>query len=93
MNDTMKIIVFCDGSTRAITGDQGKYWLTGEDRVRKLSRQIAEIREVPDTVKIKLTAQAPAELGAEVGTAKPKKKSSRKKKEVTEVKGDGERGE
>ena len=44
----MKILVFRDGSTRAITGEAGKYWLTGDDRVRKLSAQIAEIREVPD---------------------------------------------
>ena len=89
----MKILVFCDGSTRAITGELGKYWLTGEERVRKLSRQIAEIRDVPEPVEVKLAAEAPAELGAEVSAAKPKKKSTRKKKENTEAKGDGERGE
>lgn len=44
----MKIIFFKDGNTRAITGEVGKFWLTGDERVRKLSAQIAEIREVPD---------------------------------------------
>lgn len=53
----MKILVFRDGSTRAITGEAGKYWLTGEDRVRKLSAQIAEIREVPDEKPKKRTAK------------------------------------
>lgn len=72
----MRILVFRDGSTREITGELGKYWLTGEDRVRKLSKQIAEIREVPEPVEVK-----------------PKKKSTRKKKESTEEQGDGKRGE
>lgn len=49
----MRILVFRDGSTREITGELGKYWLTGEDRVRKLSKQIAEIREVPEPVEAK----------------------------------------
>lgn len=53
----MKIIVFKDGNTRAITGEDGKFWLTGEDRVRKLSAQIAEIREVPDEKPKKRTAK------------------------------------
>lgn len=88
----MKILVFKDGSTRAITGEAGKYWLTGEDRVRKLSDSISEIREVPETVKIVLSATAPADLGAEIESAKPKKKTARKKK-ATEVEADGERGE
>lgn len=73
----MKILVFKDGSTREITGEQGKYWLSGEERVRKLSGQIAEVREIED--------------GKPAG--KPKKKSTRKKKESTEVKDDGECGE
>lgn len=53
----MKIIVFKDGNTREITGEDGKFWLTGEDRVRKLSAQIAEIREVPDEKPKKRTAK------------------------------------
>nr|MBQ4458486.1 hypothetical protein [Clostridia bacterium] len=53
----MKILVFKDGNTRAVTGEEGKYWLTGEDRVRKLSAQIAEIREVPDEKPKKRTAK------------------------------------
>lgn len=53
----MKIIVFKDGNTRAITGEDGKFWLTGDDRVRKLSAQIAEIREVPDEKPKKRTAK------------------------------------
>ena len=89
----MKIIVFKDGSTRAITGEAGKYWLTGDDRVRKLSGEIAEVREVPEPVKIKLSATAPAEIGGELLAEKPKKKSTRKKKADTEVAADGERGE
>ena len=53
----MKIIVFKDGNTREITGEDGKFWLTGDDRVRKLSAQIAEIREVPDEKPKKRTAK------------------------------------
>lgn len=53
----MKIIVFKDGNTREITGEAGKFWLTGDDRVRKLSAQIAEIREVPDEKPKKRTAK------------------------------------
>ena len=53
----MKIIVFKDGNTRAITGEDGKFWLTGDERVRKLSAQIAEIREVPDEKPKKRTAK------------------------------------
>lgn len=89
----MRILVFKDGRTRAITGEQGKYWLTGDERVRKLSKQIAEIREVPEPVEVKRTVETPAEPDAEVPAAKPKKKSPRKKKESTEVKGDGEDGD
>lgn len=88
----IKILVFKDGSTRAITGDAGKYWLTGEDRIRKLSGSIAEVREVQETVKIVLSATAPADLGAEIESAKPKKKTTRKKKKTEDVE-DGERGE
>lgn len=53
----MKIIVFKDGNTREITGEAGKFWLTGENRVRKLSAQIAEIREEPDEKPKKRTAK------------------------------------
>lgn len=53
----VKIIVFKDGNTREITGEDGKFWLTGDDRVRKLSAQIAEIREVPDEKPKKRTAK------------------------------------
>lgn len=53
----MKIIVFKDGNTREITGEDGKFWLTGDDRVRKLSAQIAKIREVPDEKPKKRTAK------------------------------------
>ena len=105
----MKILVFKDGSTRQITGELGKYWLTGEDRVRKLSRSIAEVREIPEAEQ----ADAPAETAAEP-EKKPaaKKKTAKKKKEAphqsaaataspkgsrkdggTEVTEDGERGE
>lgn len=76
----MKILVFRDGNTRAITGEDGKYWLTGEDRVRKLSASIAEVREIEDPapVTIKLKTDPPAELGGKVSTAKPKKKTEKK---------------
>lgn len=63
----MKIIVFKDGNTRAITGEDGKFWLTGEDRVRKLSAQIAEIREVPDEKPKKRTAKKKKAEDAEDG--------------------------
>lgn len=78
----MKILVFRDGSTREITGEAGKYWLTGEDRVRKLSGQIAEIREI----------EVPETEAAEQEKPAPKKKTAKKKKK-TEVPEDGERGE
>lgn len=77
----MKILVFKDGSTRAITGEAGKYWLTGEERMRKLSRSIAEVRELPD---------APTDDADEKPV--PKKKTARKKKKTEEPE-DGERGE
>lgn len=44
----MKIIAFKDGRTAEITGEAGKYWMTGETRVRKLSGSIAEIRETEE---------------------------------------------
>lgn len=89
----MKIIVFKDGNTRAVTGEEGKYWLTGEDRVRKLSGSIAEVREieVPEPVNLKLATNPPAKLSGEVGAVKTGKKTARKKK-TTEAEGDGERG-
>ena len=76
----MKIIVFTDGNTREITGDEGKYWLVGENRVRKLNRSIAEVREIPDAVEIPGQTEKPQ-----------KKKSTRKKK--TEGTENGECGE
>ena len=89
----MKIVVFKNGNTREITGEEGKYWLTGEDRVRKLSQEIAEIRdiEVPEPIVIKLKTEPPAELGGEMSTGK--KPASRKKKKAAEVKDDGDSGE
>lgn len=86
----MKIIVFKDGNTRKITGEQGKYWLTGENRVRKLSDSIAVVREIPDPVEVTVSASAPADMGASVVTGAAKKKSTKKKK--TEDNADGERG-
>lgn len=43
-----RILIFRDGSRKEITGEAGKYWLTGETRFRKLSKSIAELREEPD---------------------------------------------
>ena len=82
----MKTIVFKDGSKKVITGEEGKYWLCGEERIRRLSRQIAEISDIPEI----LPADEP-EAEAEKPAQKPKKKSERKKK--TEASDDGERGE
>lgn len=89
----MKILVFKDGNTRAVTGEEGKYWLTGEDRVRKLSGSIAEVREIeaPEPVNLKLATNPPAKLSGEVSAVKTGKKTARKKK-TTEAEGDGERG-
>lgn len=83
----MKILVFKDGSAREITGEQGKYWLTGDGRVRKLSKQIAEIREEADPVEIKREVSAVVEPGIKPDAEAPKKKAPRKKskKEATEA--------
>lgn len=89
----MKVLVFKDGSTRELTGEAGKYWLVGTDRVRKLNPDISEIREVPDPVEIKLAASSPAECECEVKAAPAKKKAAAKKKKAAEAKEDGERGE
>lgn len=81
----MKTIVFRDGTEKTVTGELGKYWLIGEARVRKLRRDIAEVRELPD--------ETPDGNPTEE-TAEPKKKPRKKKKE--EAPGgvtDGERGE
>ena len=77
----MKKIIFKDGTSREITGEEGKFWLTGEARVRKLSDAIAEITE---------TAEAATDDAGEKPV--PKKKTTRKKKK-TEGAEDGERGE
>ena len=62
------LVVFHDGSTREITGEEGKYWLTGETKIRKLSDLILRIEEVPyEEPKPKSAA----------------KRSSKKKKEET----------
>lgn len=74
----MKKIVFKDGSTKKITGEAGKYWLTGEARVRKLSETIAEIAE---------TAEAEEQPKAEA----PKKKPAKKKKKTEDAE-DGDCG-
>lgn len=89
----MKVLVFKDGNERLITGEEGKYWLIGEDRVRKLSAQISEVREVPEPIHIKLTAKTPADTGFAMATATTKKKPSAKKKKAAEAKDDGERNE
>ena len=89
----MKIVVFKNGNTREITGEEGKYWLTGEDRVRKMNPEIAEIRdiEVPEPIVIKLRTEPPAKLSGDVSTGK--KPASRKKKKTVEVSEDGDSGE
>ena len=74
----MKKIIFRDGSTKKITGEDGKYWLTGEDRVRKLSDAIGEVRE--------------AEEAAEAAKAEAPKKKTAKKKKKTEDAEDGDCG-
>lgn len=89
----MKIIVFKNGNTREITGEAGKYWMTGDDRVRKLSQEISEIREieVPEPIVIELKTTPPAKLSGDVTVGK--KPSSRKKKKAAEVSEDGDSGE
>lgn len=97
--DIMKIIVFKDGSTREITGETGKYWLCGEERVRKLNRQIAEVTEAQDAG----TDCRAASLCAETEKKAPaKKKAAAKKKKAAaaeskdggmEAKGNGADGE
>ena len=47
----MKVLVFKDGSTREITGEAGKYWLCGEERFRRLSDSVAEVREIEEPKK------------------------------------------
>lgn len=49
----MRKIIFKDGTSREITGEEGKFWLTGEARVRKLSDAIAEIAETAEAPKKK----------------------------------------
>ena len=74
----MKKIIYKDGTAREITGEDGKYWLTGEDRVRKLSDDISEVRE--------------AEEAAEAAKAEAPKKKTAKKKKKTEDAEDGDCG-
>lgn len=82
----MKIVVYKDGSKKTVTGEAGKYWLTGEERIRKLSRQIAEVQDLPDP-----EPEAEPEAQAVAPAPKAKKKTARKKK--TEAADGGERGE
>lgn len=74
----MRKIIFKDGTSREITGEEGKFWLTGEARVRKLSDAIAEIAE---------TAEAEEQPKAEA----PKKKPAKKKKKTEDAE-DGDCG-
>lgn len=62
------LIVFRDESKREITGEDGKYWLTGETKIRKLSDLILRIEEIP--------CEEPKPKSAA-------KRSSKKKKEET----------
>lgn len=43
------MVVFHDGSKRDITGEDGKYWLTGDTRIRKLSKQILRVEETEES--------------------------------------------
>ena len=60
------LVVFRDGSKREITGEDGKYWLTGDTKIRKLSDLILRIETVEEE--------------AEPEAATSGKKKARKKK-------------
>ena len=49
----MKVLVFRDGREKPVTGEQGKYWLCGEERYRRLSPSISDVREENPTPKKK----------------------------------------
>lgn len=88
----MKVLVLKSGIAKEITGEEGKYWICGEERFRKLGNSFTEIREVPEPLHVEVNAKAPAEIGGSV-TAAAKKKPSASKKKKAEAKKDGERGE
>ena len=93
---TMKILILKDGNRRAVTEEDGKYWICGDERYRKLSGQIAEIQEAPEPRRI--TLRTAVENTGEIavttaGKPAPKKKTAKKKsKEATEGDEDGECG-
>lgn len=89
----MKMLILKGGAERVVTGEQGKYWVCGTERFRKLGSLIEEVRDIPEP-----NAEAEAEVAVETEALaeapKPKKKSRKKKKEETaEDTNDGERGE
>lgn len=73
---TEKILVMINGDRHTITGEDGKYWLCGETRFRKLSKQIASIEEV-ETPGAEIAAEPEPE-------AEPKKKPAPRKKKKAE---------
>ncbi len=44
-------LVLKSGERFAITGEDGKYWLCGERKFRKLSNSVLSVEEVVDPVK------------------------------------------
>ena len=44
----MKQLVLTDGRKLEITGEDGKYWVCGERRFRKLSPAICEVRDAQE---------------------------------------------
>ena len=70
----MKELVFVNGEKKRITGEEGKYWLCGDERYRKLSPTVSGVEETPDE-----------KTGSKKRPAKKKKKST---EVVTD--GDGE---
>ncbi len=54
------MVVFHDGSKREITGEDGKYWLTGDTRIRKLSEQILCVEEAEEEAPSGSTGKKPA---------------------------------
>lgn len=63
----MKFLIFKDGSTKEITGDEGKYWICGEERFRKLGRMISEVQETAAKKKSARKKKEAATGGAENG--------------------------
>lgn len=71
---TNKVLVMTGGENLEITGEQGKYWLCGERKVRKLNRGILRVEE----------AKAPAEEKPEAAPKPAKKPAAKKKKKAEE---------